>query len=430
MFLVRFLCQPSTFTANLVLFFLQQKFYGEASCNSWPRIYDQHSCREFFDCTVSTIVSKIDGTIDRSFLADVDVEKIGHTPLWLRVSDGKLYCVRHQKVNSKKLRLKAYRSMHYVNRLIRILDDVKLTLPDETEWWSHQSDWVKVPEGSDMPPVFAISGADEYMDIPGIPFMSFSDKLSIWENRAFDEMYRAGAIRPWSERNQRAFFRGSLSDCSESIQKHDGNLNFCARAKVIYEAVKSKHPLLGGIFSISDFEQAGLNTVCKECIQRAKFGTSYLEDLTQNKYLINFPGAGNWSRRLSILLRAGGLVLQSESPGYQFYEVLMKPGVHYIPFDAQVGQPGGGNLLSRLVWAQENDRVVEEIVKRSQSFGAVCLKQSSIDYFLSTLMKKYASRLTGKSLEMPLIDLSTCVKRDKHTSIGRRCASEIQKCWR
>lgn len=430
MFFVWILRQPFSFTVYLTLFFLRLKFTTETSCNSWPKFYDRHSCRKFFDCTVSEILSKKGGMVNRSLLADVDIEKIGHTPLWLRVSDGKLHCVRHQKATKKKLRIKAYRSMHYINRLSRILEDEELAIPDRTEWWSHQSDWVKVSAGSDMPPVFAISGADGYDDIPGIPFMSFSDKLSIWENRAFDDIYKAGTMRPWSERRERAFFRGALSDCGDAVQKHNGDLVYCARAKVIYEAVKLKHPLLSGIFSLSDFERAGLNTVCKECVQRAIYGTDYINELVQNKYLINFPGAGNWSRRLNVLMRAGGLVIQSESPGYQFYEFLMKPGIHYIPFDANLGQPGAGNLLSRLLWAKENDELVEEIVKRSQSFGVECLKQSSIDYFLSMLMKSYASKLTGKSLEMPLVDLSACVKRDKHTSIARQCASEIQKCWR
>jgi len=418
---------------SVFLFILTSTFcsVGGASCISYQEVYSNFSCRAFWECTTDELLVSLNHTVRRESLRNLNIEKIGHTPLWLRILSNKLYCVVHPAFDRTRYRIKVYRAAHYIARLNGILHKGRLKVVDGTEWWTHHSDFVKVPFGITFPPVFSISGSHGFQDIAGIPFMSFSDRVSEKENIAFEriEMHTksSGTDRT---REVTAFFRGALSDCSFAVNKYGGDVRFCARAKIIHHAVKSQNKLLSGIRSISDFSKVGLNVECRECTAEKLAGYEFIYKLMKHKYVLDFPGAGNWSRRMSLLLRSGGLILQSERPGYQFYEYLLKPGVHYIPFDPQIGKNGAGNLVSRLEWAQKNDKLVREISRRSQSFGRECLLDSSIDYFLSLLITKYSRHLEGESLPFPLVDLSPCgTIRKGRFKLTKSCEVAIQSCW-
>lgn len=404
---------------------------ARSDCSKVVGKYEKVSCRWYWDCTSDGLLHSVERIIDRANFDNFKIEHIGHTPLWLRVQSGTLYCVIHPEFNYEKYRIKIYRAAHYIARLNRVLHEGKLRVPNGTEWWTHHSDWVKVPSLGKFPPVFSISGAPGFADIAGIPFMSFSDKTSALENIAFRQLEANQKFHSnWSQKKVAAFFRGSLSDCTTSIKEYDGDLNFCARAKVIYHSRNSKEPLLSGISTTSDFKKVGLRATCKSCSTPGSRGEAFIRDLLTHKYVLDFAGAGNWSRRMSLLLRSGGLIMKSESPGYQFYELNLKPGVHYIPFDPQIGKNGSGTLLPRLVWAQNNDKIVEKIVRRSQSFGRACLSESSIDYFVTNVLSKYAERLTGNPLNYPLVDLSSCISdRKTHFALSKQCEETIKKCW-
>ena len=108
----------------------------------------------------------------------------------------------------------------------------------------------------------------------------------------------------------------------------------------------------------------------------------------------------------------------------------MKPGVHYIPFDPQIGRIGAGNLLSRLEWAKLNDEKAKQIANISQSFGMICLSEQSIDDFVSILLMEYAKRLRESPIVYPLVDLSSCVSNLKgYFKMSRLCEESVQRCW-
>ena len=66
---------------------------------------------------------------------------------------------------------------------------------------------------------------------------------------------------------------------------------------------------------------------CKQCQTIPLNGDDFSRELIRHKYLLNLPGAGNWSCRLGTLLNSGSAIFQAESPGYPFYEVGLKPGI-------------------------------------------------------------------------------------------------------
>jgi len=266
--------------------------------------------------------------------------------------------------------------------------------------------------------------------------MSFSDKISKSEEMLLQKRYKI--VEPftkrWSQRKEIAYFKGALSDCANAVQNHHGNVNYCARAKVVLEASQTKNILLAGIKTTSNFTSDGdLNltnfTACLGCTSKRSVGSDFASDLLKHKYLIDFPGAGNWSRRTAVLLRAGGLIFKAESSGHQFYDLGLKPGIHYIPFDPGLGEYGSGNLLSRLEWARDNDQIARSMAQRAENFGKFCLKESSIDRFVELLLKLYESRLQGLMSPKRLIDLSTCICGSNACKFTKLCKEAIQKCW-
>jgi len=424
----------------MLTLFTRVTFVAEAVLNknvslgSYLYNYSAINCTKYWDCTAQKLIRKWSerngNMISRQSLSAVDpIKVLGHTPIWLRVQSGKLYCVKHPNLKRKQLRMKIYRALHYINRVNRILKNSPDAIPNGTEWWSHHSDWNKISDGSGYPPIFSVSGSDGYADVAGVPFMSFSDKISERENFYFAKVVSISHREQWKIRKNSAFFRGSLSDCAFAVSKHYGDIKFCARAKTIFEAVKSKRPILQGLSTTSAFEKVGLNVKCDECRKNELGGTSFIQNLFKYKYLINFPGAGNWSRRLSLLLRSGGTIFQMEGQGYQFYDFNLVPGLHYIPFNPELGKLGAGNLVSRLTWAEENDFDAEEIGSRSASFGMNCLTESSIDYFVTTLLRKYSKLLFGPSVNFEVIDLSTCLASSRQESIAKLCKAVIERCW-
>jgi len=262
--------------------------------------------------------------------------------------------------------------------------------------------------------------------------MSFSDKHSVKENLAFAsaELYSKFHLELWKKRKTAAFFRGSLSDCSLAVSKHAGDIKFCARAKIVFEAKRSRNPILEGISTTSEFHKTGLNTKCDECKENQLNGTSFIGNLLNYKYLLNFPGAGKWSRRMSLLLRSGGAIFQAENQGYQFYDFNLKPGFHYIPFESEIGKTGAQNLISRLNWAKKNDKIVQMIGSRSLSFGIKCLNEQSIDYFVAKILNIYSNMFIGDVIDLRSIDLSVCrVNKSNKDSISKLCQGVIEKCW-
>lgn len=411
--------------------------YGSnEKCNDSVTKYDESSCKLYWKCTVEKLLRPY-SYVQRAFFSKLQPKDLGHTPLWLRISKKRLYCVLHPNISHQRrsLRLKPYRALHYINRINGILKGSSAFIPDGTEWWSHQSDWVKVPEGEDVPPVFSISGANGYADLPGIPFMSFTDKLAERENKAFqsyDQQFDSefSFKEVWNKKKNIVYFHGGLTDCARAGKYHNGDVRYCGRAKIILEKVRSKSILLSGISTNSRFRDVGLREQCDECFQPRLGGFDFVRELVSHKYLLNFPGAGNWSRRMALLLRSGGVVFQPEIAGYQFFELNLKPGIHFIPFNIDMGSFGAGNLISRVEWAEERAEVARRIAFRSGTFGKYCLKDDSINYFVEVLLQEYSKLLVGSSLEFSKVDLSSCIAGSKTKSIARLCQDTIQKCWK
>jgi hypothetical protein len=80
------------------------------------------------------------------------------------------------------------------------------------EYRRYTWDLSKISKGIELvdglpPPVMAVAGGPEFWDIPGIPFMSFSDAKSVGENEGYKEVKTGKSFdERWEAKKTKAFF--------------------------------------------------------------------------------------------------------------------------------------------------------------------------------------------------------------------------------
>ena len=136
--------------------------------NEMIDIYNTSSCNLFWNCTAEVLLNDWKLGINRQNFDAQILLRLGHTPMWLRIQNGKVHCVQGTNINFSNLRKKEYRARHYLNRINRILENSQNSIPEGTEWFTHHSDHVKIQRNTALFPVFANSGASGYSDIPGL----------------------------------------------------------------------------------------------------------------------------------------------------------------------------------------------------------------------------------------------------------------------
>lgn len=404
-----------------------------------PKVYDVGvTCKQHWrEMAKKMLEPWAESGVRRESMDKIPISTITHTPMWLRVVRGKLHCVIDPRVEklsrAGSLRTKIYRARHYVQRVNAILQRGR-KLPENLEWWTQHSDLCKVPKGIESldgspPPVFSVAGGPDFWDIPGIPFMSFSDIKAMEENEGFREVKAGKSFdERWKAKKTKAFFLGGLSDCSDALENHGGDAKFCGRAKMVRYgaqlAESGETDLLSGI-QVYDGDSpatAKLLKGCERCTRPRLKGQEFVRELMDHKFVLNFDGAGNWSRRMSVLLNSGSVVVKAESPGYQFYEFGLEPGVHYVPFDAMVGSDEPGNLRPRLEWLAEFDDVAKQLAERAESFGEACLSEHSINDFVYELLAEYGRLQRGRPTPHRTVDISDCFDR-------KSCRNKLEPCY-
>jgi len=411
---------------------LREKVGSDEARRATPKVYDVGvTCWQHWRNTVQKLLHPWADGVHRESMTKVPLETVSHTGMWLRVVRGKLHCVLDPRMANLTLRLKPYRARHYIQRVNAILKSGK-RLPENLEWWTHHSDWSKVPKGIGLvdglpPPVMATSGGLDFWDIPGVPFMSFSDVASVNEKMGYKEVKSGMSFdERWKRKKAVAFFLGALSDCADAMKNHADDHKWCARAKVVKygaELAQQGNDLLSGvrIYNTDGSVQAMLKG-CDMCVTPKLKGQAFVRELMNHKFVLNFDGAGNWSRRMSLLLNSGSVVLKAESAGYQFYEYGLEPGVHYVPFDAMVGKEEQGNLLPRLEWLAEFDDVAKEVAQRAESFGEACLSEHSVNDFVYEMLAGYGRLQRGRPAKYDTVDISECFDR-------KSCRNKLEPCF-
>ena len=110
------------------------------------------------------------------------------------------------------------------------------------------------------------------------------------------------------------------------------------------------------------------------------------------KYVISAEGFGGWADRLmNLFIDSTMLIFDQNHPCDQWFEPLLKPYVHYIPFINDFS-----NLPARIVWANNNPHMAKEIQTNGNLLGNKYFKKSGNIAYIYTLLTLYMTKINYK----------------------------------
>ena len=174
----------------------------------------------------------------------------------------------------------------------------------------------------------------------------------------------------WTDKKEKAVFRGQSSGINTSIQKNI-RLKLCCIS----------HPLLDvGITKLNKrvrfniHESNHLQYINKDDIIIKSFLSSF--DQAHYKYIINVDGH-TISYRLGRELQYGSVVLWARSKYELWYTPLLKPYVHYVPIKEDLT-----DLIDQIKWCKNNDEKCKTIALNGLHFYHTHLTQKKLLQFL------------------------------------------------
>lgn len=113
---------------------------------------------------------------------------------------------------------------------------------------------------------------------------------------------------------------------------------------------------------------------------------SMIDQAKTNRYAISCEGFCGWADRLKHIVFLKSTILLQETPCHEYYQDLMEPYVHYIPFDADFK-----NLASQIEWATHNHEAAERIANNALALANEHLTEEAIQCYMNSLFSKYAA---------------------------------------
>ncbi|KAJ6635448.1 O-glucosyltransferase rumi like [Pseudolycoriella hygida] len=262
---------------------------------------------------------------------------------------------------------------HFLMKNLDKLHDTELII-NCRDWPQIHSNWEA------FGPVFSFSKTEDYHDImypawsfwEGGPAIStYPTGLGRWDLMR-EKLSKAALEHPWSQKKNRAFFRGSrTSDERDSLVLLSRKFpNLVAAQYTKNQAWKSKADTLGA-------EPVNDVPMEKHC--------SY-------KYLFNFRGVAA-SFRFRHLFLCQSLVIHVGSEWLEFFYDALVPNYHFIQVSSYPKEKELRYLLRFLV---ENDKVAQTIAQRGFDAINKMLNMKDIDCYWVKLLSEYTNLLRFK----------------------------------
>jgi len=251
------------------------------------------------------------------------------------------------------------------------------SLPD-TEFVVNTRDWPQVSRHFSSPlPVFSFSKTAEYFDLmypawtfwEGGPATSLHPRgLGRWDLHR-NSITEAAEASPWTEKLDRAFFRGSRTS-----SERDSLILLSRKRPDVVDAKYTKN-------------QAWKSD--KDTLGEAPAEEVSLEDHCKYRYLFNYRGVAA-SFRFKHLFLCRSLVLHVGEEWEEFFYPLLKPWVHYIPVDKYSDQE---DLLQLLEFVKHDQESSRRIAQRGADFIMENLTLDTVRCYWRNLLLKYTSLL-------------------------------------
>lgn len=217
----------------------------------------------------------------------------------------------------------------------------KVYLPD-VEFFINLGDWPLIRKSTSSIPIFSWCGSHDTMDIVLPTYDLTESTLNMLHRVVLDILSVQKLQWKWSEKVEKAFFRGRDSrrerlDLIDISRKNPDLLN---------------SSITNFFFFTDEIEQYG-----------PKVGHISFFDFFEFKYQINIDGTVA-AYRLPYLLAGNSVVLKQDSPFYEHYYRDLVPFEHFIPFHRDPKL----DLVEKIRWLKENDREAQRIMKNARNF--------------------------------------------------------------
>lgn len=286
-----------------------------------------------------------------------------------------------------------YLKIHISNSLIQVVDGLYISEPNRRDGVISLLERVKARYGTlpdvdlvvylkDEPqvqvaaanaaPVFAFERAPGYLEIPFPYPPTFVDLQS-----RVSSMQR-GSFWPWGYKIDKLVWRGSQTGGRYT----KSNWRTFPRSQLVLACRASPNWCDAGFSSWTQVDpgaQFDMHTVLGGL-------SSYVseEQMQEWRYIASVDGNG-WADRLARILASSSLVMKQDSEHVEFWYVLLRPLVHYVPLEHFLG-----NLKDQITWARNNPVKVQAIIKRANNLVKWHLSDAQVDRYIYKLLTTLA----------------------------------------
>lgn len=203
-----------------------------------------------------------------------------------------------------------------------------------------------------------------------------------WDKRMQD--YGTASQQAWTEKEDKAVFRGGNRPSMFFQNKTDANKNCDEVGRTRIAFLASQHP------NSIDASIGGSCGGVHRYLQR-------MDEVKQQKYKYVVYAEGNcfWADRLNKQVFGPSMILKQETPCGQFWEPLLKPMTHYLPVDFFFN-----NLVDQVQWARDNDAQAQQIIRNANEFASNFLTLRSIENYVEVLLSEYTSLLVEPDVKL------------------------------
>lgn len=236
----------------------------------------------------------------------------------------------------------------------------KVYLPD-LEFFVNLGDWPVVKKSASSIPIFSWCGSIDSMDIVLPTYDLTESTLNMLHRVMLDMLSVQKEQWKWSEKKERAFFRGRDSrrerlDLIDISRAHPGLFN---------------SSITNFFFFTDEISKYG-----------PKVGHIPFHDFFEFKYQINMDGTVA-AYRLPYLLAGNSVVLKQDSPYYEHYYNDLRAFEHFVPFHRDPKL----DLVEKVQWLRSNDHEARKIMRNARKFARENLMPANIFCYYLLLLR-------------------------------------------
>jgi hypothetical protein len=242
-------------------------------------------------------------------------------------------------------------------------------------------------------PVFSVTRCEDTQQIPYVQWNKIRDgPFNAWNRRMRRARERVKKT-PWALRRPTAVFRGSVAR-KWSFDEHgypqmtilgEGNWRKVGRTILAHMANETE---------AMNYLDVKLRYV-KEKIPSFPFAEAEDEipmevQASKFKYTVIVEGNCGWADRFKSFLSMGSLCFVQVTPCKEYYGLLAKPFIDYLPVAGNLQ-----NLTEAIAWARSNEQEAQKIALNGIKFSDKFLTEASMQCFMRELFLAYQSRFQG-----------------------------------